>query len=414
MSRDRKAFIFSFGAGVISRVGHVALAILLARAVGVSDYGVFVYAMGVGLLLGQLTTLGWGALSNRLIPQYKLKEKWGEIKGLVYTGDLIVLFLSLLIILILGYIAPFTGQLAYGLQLGSFLVPVLAFALLRRQQLAAVHKAPIGLLFDQGLSAIALSFFILFIGVFTVASAVYIFVLFSIFGIIVTTVILHQKLPTQSRQSTVHIEIRFWLALSLPMILGQSSRLLMNKIDILLLAPLAGMTEVGLYGAAFRVTYIMSFPQVILMTILTPMLSEAFAHGNIARLRHLMKMSFIYGAITTLPFVIVILAYSKEIMLLVFGVDFIDSSLILIVLAFSQLAASLAIPCASALMMGGREKIFGAVTLAALLTSGILCAILIPLYGALGAAIASAIASSLLFAVQFYLSRQLLISTSEG
>ena len=43
------------------------------------------------------------------------------------------------------------------------------------------------------------------------------------------------------------------------------------------LGPLAGFQETGYYGSAYRLTYLVTFPQVMLMTVMTPMFAACWS-----------------------------------------------------------------------------------------------------------------------------------------
>ncbi len=104
--KNGRAVILSFGAGVISRFGQLALAILLARQLGVANYGAFIYALGMATLIGQISTLGWPTLNNRMLPELKSKMDWGAITGLRNASDFVVLASSIIGAMILWVSVP--------------------------------------------------------------------------------------------------------------------------------------------------------------------------------------------------------------------------------------------------------------------------------------------------------------------
>ena len=171
---------------------------------------------------------------------------------------------------------------------------------------------------------------------------------------------------------------------ALPIMVGMSSKLLAGKIDVLLLAPLSDLTQTGLYGAAWRLTYVLTFPQVVLMTLVTPAISEAFTARNERRARRVLTLSLTYTALTTLPFVIAILLFAETIIAVIFGAEFAQSGTAFRILAVGQMAASFAMVFSSIMVMGGRQKSFAVINLTALIISALLCIALIPSYGALG------------------------------
>ncbi len=300
-----------------------------------------------------------------------------------------------------------SDDLERGLQIAAILTPIIAFMLLRRQQMASVRKAALGLLFDRGFASLLVAIGVLAVGTITLDEAVAGFAAAAILSLLITTAIYWRQLPAEVLNSRPKYHYKKWMLIALPMLIGLSSRNLMSRIDVLLLGPMTNLYEVGLYGAAFRLTYLLSFPQVVLMTVVTPLFSEAFVEKRAQGVARLLKWSIAFGLATTVPVVVVLVIFGEEIMTLIFGQEYAAATTVLTVLAIGQTAAALTIPFSAMLMMGGRERLFGALTAAALTLNVTLCLALIPLLGALGAALASAATSMLLLGVQFYFGTRL-------
>lgn len=404
-SHSGRALIGSFAAAIASRGAQLLLAILLARQLGASGYGTFTFATGVAMIAGQFSGLGWPMLMNRLIPRFSRGADWASLKGLVNGGDAVVLLGSLAagaIMLIPAYLFP---DLRLGFILAAILVVPYSFTLLRRQQLAAVRWAALGLVFDQGFAALVLSILIILFGAVTIESAALQYAGGMTLGVLCATIIFRKNLPREMSRARATPQFKAWMYMALPMVIGISSKLLLNRIDILMIAPLSTMDQVGIYGAAFRVTYVLSFPQVVLMGVLMPLISNAFAESNTARVVSLLKMAMLFALVTTVPAAVGIALLSDLIMGGVFGPEFASGASTLALLALSQTAASLAIPFSGVLMMGGREKAFGLLSLAGLGANVALNLVLVPMHGAFGAAMAALVSSGILLAGQVTLSR---------
>jgi len=53
--------------------------------------------------------------------------------------------------------------------------------------------------------------------------------------------------------------MRSWMLIALPALVGMSAKLIMNRTDVVMLAPLANLEEVANYGVALRVTFVQTF-----------------------------------------------------------------------------------------------------------------------------------------------------------
>ena len=394
-------------AGIMGRLGLLALAVVVGRSFGAEDFGAFTFATGLALVAGQLAALGWPALMNRLIPKFREEQDWAALRGLLRGGNFVVLGASVAASAIIFGVSLLGGELATSLRYAALLIPPFAFCILRRQQLAAFRKAHFGMLLEQGFGAVCTVLVFLILGGMALQATVITYAAATLLGTLIAALLVHRLAPGEIRGQTPRYHIRAWMALSLPILIGMSSKLLLGKTDILLLAPLSDLQETGLYGAAYRITYMLSFPQVVLMTIVTPALGEAFAKRKAGQVRRVVRLSLAFTAVTVLPLLLGVVLFSESILRIVFGEEFTGASLSLQLLVVGQAASCFAMVFASMLVMGGREKAFAgwnALMLAANIT---LCVILIPLYGAVGAAMATAGVAVTMLIGQIWLARPL-------
>jgi len=404
-SGSARRLLSTFGAGVVARLGHLGLAIVLARTLGATDYGTFTFAMGCATLAANFGTLGWPKLANRLLPGMIRDQNWGLLKGFRDLSDVVVLaaLLTAAALMIAG--STIASNLGQGLIFGAILTVPLGFTMLRRQHLSAVKRPAIGLLFDGGFAALALCLVLTLLDIADLWFAVVAFAALTTTGVIVTTVIYRRLLPEQLADARRQTELKHWFIVALPMVFGTVSKALMAKMDVLMLAPLTDLQEVGLYGAAYRLTYVMSFPQVVLMLVITPILSEALTHNRPTKARKIMHFASGYAFVTTAPALVAFLVAPEWIMFTVFGVGFEKAAKTLAILALAQGAAAYVNAYSALLLMAGRERVFGVANVIALLGNAVLNFILIPKFGGVGAAVATLVTSSALLVTQIALAR---------
>lgn len=381
----------SMCAAISARLGLLLLAVIIGRHFGPSDYGAYTFATSIALLAAQVAVLGWPMLMNRLIPEFIRNSDWDRLRGLRDAGDALIICSGLLTAAMLALSAVISAKMATAFLLSTLLVVPFATSILRRQQLAAFRRPAMGLFFDQGFGATLTALFLLLIGVNSIIEAVLVFAVSMVMGNVITTVFVRRLFPPEVGKAKRTVEFKPWMAMAWPMLIGMSSKLLMNKMDVLMLAPLAGLHESGLYGAAFRITFLLTFPQVVLMSVITPLMSEAFAHGRHAQVRNLLNGSILFAVATALPASLVLMMFPQTVLATVFGAPFVEARPALIWLALGQLATSLSIPFQSVLTMGGREKNYGTLNFAGLGLHVVLNLILIPRYGAMGAAVSTAV-----------------------
>ena len=405
-STSLKRFVWSLGAASFARLGMLVLSVIVARRYGAEAFGAFTFATGLAMILSQATNLGWPSLATREIPRLLATNELGRLRGLLRAANAVTIAGSTIVSLFIWSISPVFGRLEQAVLLAAILSPPLAMTVLRRQELSALKLSHLGLFFDQGFGAILAALVLIAINV---VYAVTIGI-----AALCTTVILSANLPRSLRDVPAEYEMRSWTGSALPMLLGTISKKLVAKADVLLLAPLSDLFQTGLYGAGFRLTYLLSFPQVVLMTVVTPLFSEAVANSRGKRLRALLRQCLFFTTVTIMPVLIVGFLFAEPIMGLVFGQEFTAAANVLRWLLFGQTANSFALVFSSLLIMGGRERAFATINLAAFGLAAALCLMLIPSLGALGAAIATTVSTWTALLVQIWIGLPILRTNDAG
>jgi len=405
MMRGRLARLFAgtFIAGLVSRIILLAMTIVIARQLSPEGYGEFTFATGLAILVAQFALLGWPAIMARLIPTLRMQKRYGSLRGLIRSGDFVALLGGLLAAGTLITVALFPGMesgLFFSLILTATLVLPTTFNLLRRSQLAGARRPAMGLALDQALPPFIVLMVALVLGIANSGQALVIYALATCFGAAVATIVLRRSLPGEVWTSPPHFQVRLWMVTALPLVMGLSAKQLMNRMDVLMLAPLAGLTEVGLYGVAFRMTYVLTFPQMIMMTIITPLLAESIAaRENRAAWLHF-RTAMIFSLVLAIPTSLSLALFAEPTIALLFGTEYKGSAGPLTILAIGQTFSALAIPCAGLLIAAGRGGIFGVINLLAAGLNATLNFLMIPAMGATGAALATAVCTAIIFSGQ--------------
>lgn len=397
-----RRMILALASAVFARLAQPLLAVLLARRFGAEDYGVFTFAIGAATIASFAATLGWPDVFNRLYPQLVKEAAWGRVKGLRRLIDLMLLAMGLVVCAVLFGLGYFSAELSSGLFYAAILVIPFAFVALRRQQLAGLKLAAAGLMFDQGFASLITFVLVLVLGVEDLATAVAIFILASLVGALLASLLFYSRLPGPSKSAVAQFERAKWFAMALPMTVGIIARQMLNRMDVLMLAPLASVYDVGLYGAAWRLTYLITFPQAALATVIIPLLGEAFAHRQVTRIHNIMRGSLIFAWVTTLPTVAAFVIAPAWVMKTAFGEEFSEASTTLVLLGISQFVVAFCASKSALLVMGGREKVLGTINASVVVANIALNAIFIPLYGRDGAAGVTLVSSCMLLGLQHY------------
>lgn len=412
--RERRTIgkLFRIGsAAALSRLAQLLMTIVVARQLGPGDYGVFITAVAGSLVTGMIGSLGWPLSFNRLMPELRARKEWPELRGLVLACDLAVLSgCCILSVALFSASVIVDEKTQIGLLACAILTPLYGLTILRRQQLIAVGHAGYALMLDQGLASLGVLVAVLVAPV-SVNGMLIAYGLGLAGGCAIATWLYFRALPEEIRGVQRRFRTREWATASGAMLAGQSARLFLSRIDVLLIPALAGLVQAGLFGAALRVTYVLTFPQFLLQTLTAPALGEAFANRRAGQVRRVFKFSLLFAVATALPVAAGAALFPEWVLLKLFGPEFVQAAPSLVWLILAQFTISVSIPFAALLNIGGREKPFALVNAGVVISSLLAGILLIPPYGAVGAAIVSLCASLVLLASLLYIARPLLINT---
>jgi O-antigen/teichoic acid export membrane protein len=354
-----------------------------------------------------LGNLGWQYSFNRFFALARRQDDPGELRGLMTASGRINLLGASVAAVVLVLAAVFTQRLAFGLLAAAVLTVPYAVMMLRRQQLAGTRQSPAALMLDQGLASLVLLAAVLLapLGL-TEMLAVYAAAMVA--GNLGAIVLVRRKLPAGLRDATPRYEWRTWIRVSLTLMQARLARVLVARIDVILLPALAGLAATGLYGAAFRVTYVMSFAQFVQQTINGPQFAEAFAAGKPQRVQRILKRSIAFAVVTSLPWLVLFLAFPRQVITVLFGAEFAEAAGALGLIATGQFALSLSAPFNALLVSGGQERKMAVLSYSILIGAVVLGFLLIPPLGATGAAAVFAIFGFTLLVGQALLGRLVL------
>lgn len=169
------------------------------------------------------------------------------------------------------------------------------------------------------------------------------------------------------------------------------------RIDQILLFELRDATEVGRYAVAVRVTEALSLlPEALMLTVF-PLLASSQQSAP-ERFRHTYRLSFKYLSAVICPLALILTLLRREFVVLVFGSQYSDSATPLAILAWGTFFAYAGAVYLSLFIVQRRQRLLLLVSVAAVGANILSNLLLIPSYGATGAAVAMVIGNVVGFA----------------
>ena len=183
------------------------------------------------------------------------------------------------------------------------------------------------------------------------------------------------------------VKIKEILLFSWPTSIASIFNLWLQNITILLLGYFVSPTEIGLFQSAEQVSMLSAIVLLSFNLIISPMITGLYENGEMDRLNELFKVSTKWGLYVSLPLIIIVLFYSRQIMDIIYGAEYGNGSTVLALLVLAQFVNTATGSVAVMLSMTGHQnRLLFRAGLALVACLG-LNFWLTPLFGIIGAAI---------------------------
>lgn len=373
--------------------------VVLARALGAGHYGVYVYALSWMTILAIFAKMGFETSLLRFLPEYSVKRQWPLFRGIIRFSFSIV-GLAAVAIFVVGQLVlsllrrNLDPELLLSFRIMLFVLPLFAWTAIRQSCLRGLKhvvqaEAPEGLFRPLALIAAVL----LLAGRVHALDATWAWAahLFAVsLSFLYGTVLLVRALPAESRRARPIAKRLFWLQVSAPMLLMNSMNIVMSQASIVILGFFKPAEEVALFSASVRIVTLATFALLAVNSIAAPMISELYYANKKAELQTLLRFSALGIAIVTAIAALALILGGRWILGL-FGHEFVGGYLLLVTMLGGFVIKSCAGPASYVLNLTGHQNITArAMTVAAILSLA-LSFLLIPRWGAFGAALASAV-----------------------
>ena len=199
------------------------------------------------------------------------------------------------------------------------------------------------------------------------------------------------------------------LIYSLPLILTSLLTLLQKWADTFVIGYYRSASEIGVYSIAFSTASLLAIIPTALMSLFIPVITSLYGQNNIRDIRKMSNNIVKWIFMINLPFAIILSIFSRELIKIVFGLEYANGYISLIILSLAYLILSMTHVYGSNLLMIKRTKLLSLFVLISTLTNILLNIILIPKYGINGAAIAT-LSSNIIFLILMIFSGKLVLN----
>lgn len=376
-----------------------AMQVLLGRWLGVSDYGTYSFTLAWAALLAVIAGVGLPVTVLRFVPAFLSEGDLGRLRGILNVSFLItcavafgIALVGSVVVLLISASGPDWVVIA-GLWCAALLtLRTLGQEIVRGFRQIALAYAP-GMVLRPLFIILGGAAYIAFGRDLDSVAALAITV-----GAIALSLVLQggrfwSKVDSAVRRAAPVYETRTWMAVALPLLLIVGFEIVLSETDIVMVGAFLGAKEAGIYTAASKTSLLVSMILVSVNAIAAPMYSSLWVEGKLEDLANLARQVAVWVFWPTL-LVSIVLAVAAKPILGLFGAEFSEASWILIVLLIGQLINAAMGSVGYLMTLTGHQReaahVYGGVAILHLAV----CAITIPLLGAIGAAVATSFSVS--------------------
>jgi O-antigen/teichoic acid export membrane protein len=374
--------------------------ILLARWMGGSDYGVYVYVWTWVLLLGSMMDFGISVSAQKLIPEYRASGEHALLRGFLSGSRWMTFIVSSIVSLLLAGIVKISSPwiepgAVVPLYIGCLTLPAFVVAntqdgiarsqdwmrlglmpqfVVRQSLIIGFTAGSVALGFNLGATAAML------------ASAAAVWIAMS--G---QMIVMNRRLRDTIEAGPRAYDFRGWLAVSLPILMVEGFYLLLSYTDVLLLQQFRSSEEVGVYFAVVKTLALVSFIHYAMSATTAHRFAEYHATGDKERLSAYVAHAIQWTFWPSVAATAVLLAFGKPLLWL-FGPQFVAGYDIMFIAAIGLVVRAAIGPVERLLNMLGHQHVCALAYASAFVMNVVLCVLLIPRFGGHGAAAATSMA----------------------
>lgn len=383
-----------FGGKLFAWGARFALAILLARLLGVDGYGLYAIALSVATVASAIAVFGLDAAMIRYVAVFAAREDAGSLRGAVQIGFAIPMALSVVVACVLVIVADPIARWVIGdaglaplLRVTALLVPALVLNSLLAATLQGLRHFSRSVMAEQVLQPITRAALL---------------VAFALTGLDPTMALVASLLSTVAVGAAMAVWLRRALPVaasarrpvgeiirfSLPVYFSNIINTFSGNLQTLLLGALSSVASAGIFAVANQVQLIGTLFHAAIVRGTMPLFAQLHDAAERPRLEQLYQTTSKWTFSLNIPFFLVSIAF-PEALLAMFGSEFVDGTQALVILAWGAIVSAATGTSGAMLDMTGHTamKLINASVSVGLAIG--LNLLLIPSLGVVGAAIAA-------------------------
>lgn len=376
--------IWLSGSQIFSRIIGLVYFVFVARSLSLENFGIYTFTMAFVYNFFSVADFGIERLILRDISREpsKANDYFNKVFPLRFFLSLLSMVLFLILGLLLGQNST---QLLYFFIFGLYLIPYNLIYLIVSIENA---KEKMHVMALANISAILFS--VLFGAVFILLKLSLLYILSAFFwGNLIVLMLFLFNLKKFDLSLKISIDAPFWKKIVMRSWVFAALTIIAVfylRISIVSLNLLKGSVETGLYGTAFKfIEGLLLIPQSLTLALF-PMFSKLSGSDNLMKLKSLYTKCLVVLFLISLPLSLIFFVFPKQIITIPYGTRYLQASLTLPIFAIAIVLFFLNSLAGNIIQNSDKIKGYLPIFFANFLVEVILCILLIPKFGMIGAA----------------------------
>lgn len=403
--KARKGFLKrvmgSLGLRIILLGINFTTAIVLARMLGPEEYGVYIFALTVMAIIGMPGQAGMPLLAVRETAFYQVDRNWSLLRGfLIRQRQFILLWSALAIVTGIAVLQTLPASSdSEALFWALLLLPVYTMVIVTGAAIRGMQRIMVGQIIETMLRPFL---FLLAMGALLVLSGQVVPTAATVlawhlgaatlalaFGLWAQRRVMGDKLRTARPE----YDSRRWLTVLMPLTLFGAINIVNAKFDIVMLRVMVDASEVAYYQVAMQLSVGVLFAYQSVLLVAGPQIARLWRQNARAEIQQLLTWSARYSLLAALPVAVIMVVAGSWIIGFLFGEAYAPAYAALAALCVGKVVVSSYGVIVQLMKLTNWEGIMVKLLLFGTVSNVVLNLLLIPPFGAAGAAGAAVIAS---------------------
>jgi O-antigen/teichoic acid export membrane protein len=375
--------------------------LVLARAIGPTEFGFYTYVFSWLVVLAYSSSLGFDIALLRFASAYRAEKAWPLLKGVIRYAETRVVTVGVCIMALGFLVVAFSAsgmspELKRAFMIGFPLVPIWALLWIRSAAVRSFGGVTYALLPDRVIRDGLLALMVLVVswGIgwnVNAFGAMMATLVSSVVGLGVSSWALYRLRPPEISDISAEYASATWRKLAMPLLTVVAAEAFLNRTGVLALGWAGHTTEAGIYSLSYNIAFFAVLPRTAVNTLFAPTISAIHVRGETAKLRSLVAASALYSLGGGLSIAIV-LGILAEPILGLFGHGYEAGVPVLRLLLLAQVIGASGGSQLHVMTMTGHERGAAWLLVSCSVLNGLLSLLLVDMFGIMGAAVGTALA----------------------